>query len=105
MVRFRLLIINSLLLLTILGSHWGRSVESATIAHPDFLARLELPFRDWKATDSVLSDSDRNLLQPDAILLRRYLASDGHWAELAVVAGHRKRSIHTPGFCMAGGGW
>jgi len=29
----------------------------------------------------------------------------GGFAELAVVAGHRKKTVHTPGFCMAGGGW
>jgi EpsI family protein len=37
--------------------------------------------------------------------MRRYQAADGQWAELAVIAGHRKRSIHTPAVCMVGGGW
>jgi EpsI family protein len=29
----------------------------------------------------------------------------GFSAELAVIAGHKKRSIHTPAFCMVGGGF
>src|SRR5436309_3176064 len=105
MTRWRLLILNSLLLLTLLGSQLGRRVESASLAHSDFLRALPLPFRNWKTADTLLAQSDLDLLEPDATLMRQYKSSDGQWAELAIIAGHRKKSIHTPGFCMAGGGW
>jgi EpsI family protein len=105
MTRWRLPIMSSLLLLTLLGSHLGRRVESASLAHGDFLLALKLPFRDWKAADSALPAHELSLLEPDAALMRQYTAPDGQWAQLAIIAGHRKKSIHTPGFCMAGGGW
>lgn len=107
MIRFRLLILSGILLLAILGSHTGRRIESATFAHSDFLRDLNIPFRGWVTSDETLSPGDLKLLEPDATLVRRYNSTngDGAWAQLAVIAGHRKKSIHTPGFCMAGGGW
>lgn len=105
MIRYRLLILNALLLLTLLGSHLGRRIESASFAHADFLQELRLPFRNWKTTEESLSPEELKLLEPDATLIRRYEAPNHGWAQLAVIAGHRKKSVHTPGFCMAGGGW
>jgi EpsI family protein len=103
--RYRLWILNTLLLLILVGSHLGRRVESASVAHSDFLRDLNLPYRDWKTTDIALSASDLTILQPDATLVRQYVGPKGQWAELAIIAGHRKKSIHTPAFCMTGGGW
>ena len=105
MTRYRLLILNALLLLTLLGSHLGRRIESASFAHADFLRDLKLPFRNWKSTEQTLTAGELKLLEPDATLIRRYQAPSHAWAQLAVIAGHRKKSVHTPGFCMAGGGW
>jgi len=105
LIRTRLIILNSLLLLTLLASHWGRRLEGATVAHTDFLQKVHLAFRDWKASEVPIPPSELRILEPDGVLIRRYTAGDGQWAELAVIAGHRKRSIHTPAFCMAGGGW
>jgi len=43
------------------------------------------------------------------LLVRRYGMAVGEKfaevAELAIIAGHQKKSVHTPGFCLAGGGW
>lgn len=105
MLRCRLWILNSVLLLTLLASLWGRRIESATLPHADFLRQLNLPFRDWTPTDAILTTDERQLLEPDAVLVRRYQSRTGESAELAVIAGHRKKTVHTPGFCMAGGGW
>src|SRR5262249_52316578 len=56
-----------------------------------------------------ISAEERSLLEPDSVLIRRYGKQDEDRfvvaAELAVIAGHRKKSVHTPGFCLAGGGW
>jgi EpsI family protein len=103
--RYRLLAVNGVLLLALAGSFWGRRIESATTGGPDFLQGLRLPFRDWKTADAQLSPAELSLLQPDAVMVRRYQSARGEAAELAVIAGHRKRSIHTPGFCMVGDGW
>ncbi len=105
MIRFRLLILNAILLLALLGSHTGRRIESASFAHSDFLKDLNLPFRGWTTKDELLTPGDVRLLEPDATLIRTYEGPRHVWARLAVIAGHRKKSVHNPGFCMAGGGW
>ena len=105
MLRSRILILNAMLLLALLGSHWGRSLESATIAHKDVLERLALPFRDWKSSDSAIAPSDWKTLEPDAALVRNYHSPQNQSVELTVVMGHRKRTVHTPTLCMTGGGW
>src|SRR5579871_5179453 len=106
LLRHRLLILNGVLLLALLGNHWGRQLESASVACPTFLQQLPLPFRNWSATDIALTRSEIEMLEPDAVLMRRYQSPDGRQvAELAVIAGHRKRSVHTPYVCMRGGGW
>jgi EpsI family protein len=103
--RYRLLLLNGILLLTLLISYRGRNIDDVTFAQPDFLRHIPLHFRDWTASDEHLSVPEQEMLQPDAVLLRTYASHAGDAVELAVIVGHRKRSIHTPGFCMAGGGW
>jgi EpsI family protein len=103
--RYRFLILNSILLLTLLGSQWGRHVEAAGVTHTDSLQRLTLSFRDWTPSEMALTPAEVSMLEPDAVLLKLFSARSGEQAQLAVIAGHRKKSVHTPGFCMAGGGW
>lgn len=104
--RHRFLLVNSVLLLAVMGAWWGRRVESAVFPSGNFLAGLRLPFRDWRATELPLTRDELSLLEPDATLVRNYAAPDERGAaQLAVIAGHRKRTVHTPGFCMTGGGW
>lgn len=103
--RYRLLALNGVLVLVLAGSYWGRRIDAATLPEGDLLRREQLTFRGWKASDAELTASERELLQPDAVLIRRFDSGKGTGAELAVVVGHRKQSIHTPGFCMTGGGW
>lgn len=105
LTRYRWLAANAVLAVSLLGSIWGRQSESAAGPAPDCLKRLELPFRHWKATDTPISDSELNILQPDAVLARDYVSPDKESVQLVVIAGHRKRTVHTPGYCMVGGGW
>jgi EpsI family protein len=103
--RYRLLAVNGVLLFALAGTHWGRSLDAATLEQKDLFQRAQIRFRDWKPTDKDLTAAEQELLQPDAFLIRRFEGEQGAAAELAVVAGHRKQSVHTPAFCMAGGGW
>ncbi len=106
MHSYRFAILNAILLAALVGSHFGRRIEGAHISQENFLKTLPLPFRGWTATDVNLEKSDLDLLQPDATIVRRYVApKTGENAEIAVIAGHRKKSVHTPGFCMIGDGW
>lgn len=101
----RLLITAAILLLTLLATLWGRHTATFT-PRADYLQELPLPFQGWSVTRQKLTDREFELLLPDAVLLRQYRSPDGtEAAELAVLAGHRKQTVHTPAFCMAGGGW
>lgn len=101
----RFWVVNLVLLLAVLGAAWGRYQEGAPRPQADFLHGASLPFRGWSVSDAPLSPQDRALLQPDAALVRRYQSAHGASVEIAVVAGHRKRTVHTPSYCMLGGGW
>lgn len=105
MLRSRLLLLNSLLLLALLGNHWGRRIESATVTQTDIVRNLSLPFRDWKVTNSVVSKSDLAQLEPDDTLVRNYQGPQNAQVEFTVIVGHRKRTVHTPTLCLNGGGW
>lgn len=103
--RYRLFAVNGVLLFALAGTHWGRSIDAATLQQKDLFQQANVQFRDWKPIDQKLTAAEQELLQPDAVLIRRFEGGKGAGAEIAVVAGHRKQSIHTPGFCMTGGGW
>lgn len=104
--RYRLLAVNGWLLLVLAGAHWGQQSEAAIPAPPaDFLGSLELPFRELKAESVLLTDREKSLLEPDSVLVRQYSSGKQFQVELAVIAGRKKRTVHTPGFCLAGGGW
>jgi EpsI family protein len=101
----RVLAVNAALLLALLGGNWGRRTAAPADVPPDLLSRMPLPFRGWATADQGLTAREKALLRPDAVLLRRYRSPGGQTAELAVIAGHRKQTVHTPAFCMAGDGW
>jgi EpsI family protein len=102
----RLWLVNSFFLLALAGAFWGRYSEGAVLAPRDFFRGVDLRFRDWKSEDQPMATDEAKMLNPDAFLLRRYQSPDKReGAELAVIAGHEKRTVHSPAFCMAGDGW
>jgi len=101
----RLLILNSVLVLAVAGAAWGRRADSVQLRSADFLAPLKLPFRSYTTTETALTKTELDMLEPDSTLVRQYAEGKALKAELAVIAGHKKRTVHTPGFCLAGGGW
>jgi EpsI family protein len=103
--KYRLVALNAALTLALTASVWGsRTANSTTAAQRDFLHPR--PFSDWNAAPLTLTERERELLKPDAVLLRRYTSPDRtNLVDLAVIAGHRKQTVHTPGFCLTGGGW
>ena len=105
MFRYRLHILNLILVVAVLGGVWGRRQDENRRTVADYLKGMVLPFRNMTTTDYALSPDEVSMLQPDAALVRRYSSNQTMEAELAVVAGHHKRSVHAPGFCMVGGGW
>ena len=103
--RYRLLAANTVLLLALIGSLWAQRSEGSVVPYGDFLREVRLPFRGWPAKDHPLSEVEFQTLLPDSALLRMYEGPKGQAVDLTVIAGHRKRTVHHPGYCMVGGGW
>ena len=104
-LRSPLAALNFILLLTLAGSIVGAHLESAPAAVPNFLRGLALPYPGWRQAEVPLAAGDIAALQPDSLLMRRWTNPQGDWTELTVIAGHRKRALHTPAYCLRGGGW
>ena len=106
--RYRFIIVNVLLLMCLAGSMYGRSIESAKVKETKFLSNLDLSFRDWIIGPDGMKADELPLLEPDDHYIHEYSSPQGPrhgYVQLAVIAGHRKKTVHTPGFCMVGGGW
>jgi EpsI family protein len=106
--RYRFVIVNILLLMGLAGSMYGRQIESAKVKETHFLSGLDLPFRDWKVGPDGMKANELPLLVPDDYYIHDYASPNGPqygWIQFAVIAGHRKKTVHTPGACMVGGGW
>ena len=83
--KHRLLLVNAILALTLLGGYMGRRLEAARF-DPKFLERLALPFRGWDTLPMVLTPAEIELLEPDAVLARQYLAPGR--TEIRAAGGH-----------------
>ena len=102
----RFWILSAILAATLLGLYGARRTAPTDGGDGDCLRGLSLPFKDWTSREQTLTAHERDLLQPDTVLLRQYRSRSGsEEIGIAVIAGHRKQTVHTPAFCMAGGGW
>lgn len=98
-------LLSTVLLLALGGREWGLRAQTATLSSRDFLRGVEIPFQDWTTEELNLSRLEREDLQPESVLIRRYTAPDGRTLDLSVIAGRRKSTIHSPGSCFVGCGW
>jgi EpsI family protein len=98
-----LFILNVTLLLAVLGGFWSRSLDANPLRGGDFLRTLPLAFHDWKMTEVSLEKDVWDSLSPDSVLIRRY-ESGRQKIELAVIAGHRRQTLHAPDYCLTSSG-
>jgi EpsI family protein len=60
----------------------------------------------WRVVKERQLDADsRRVLEPDATLWRTYQGAGSGEVDLLVVYGHRKKTFHSPAFCIPGGGY
>ncbi len=52
-----------------------------------------------------LDDLSKEMLTPDAYIVRNYRNEAGYLANVLVIYGHQKNTFHSPGYCLPGGGW
>lgn len=69
------------------------------------LSGVPAEFGGWRSEEHKLDAVSARLLEPDAVLWRTYVDSEGRPLDFLVVYGHRKKSFHSPGFCLPGSGW
>ncbi len=110
LARHRFTLAGGLLLLAVIGGWWGRRSEAgdALPSRPtaDFLAPLDMQYREWGNVDLDLLPSEAKQMRPEGLFFRRYESEvTGQEIELAVIAGRRKSTVHTPAYCMPGSGW
>jgi EpsI family protein len=94
-----------LFVVILIGRGAGASESANPLARRDFLRDLRLTYRDWRVTARELGPTERAELNPDAVLVRQFEATDGAQAELSVIAGRHRRTLHSPGSCLVGCGW
>ena len=103
--RYARLIVNFLFVAALSGSFLLGRLENASDTYPDFLINIPLDFHNWRGTPVTISKADIAALDPDSYLMQSWSSPASRSLELTVIAGHRKRSIHTPAFCLRGDGW
>ncbi|MGQ9697369.1 MAG: exosortase C-terminal domain/associated protein EpsI [Armatimonadota bacterium] len=69
------------------------------------LSGVPTSFMGWSSRELNLGPDSMKLLEPDAVLWRLYTDPTGLPLEFLVVFGHQKKTFHSPGFCLPGGGW
>ncbi len=52
-----------------------------------------------------LDDLSKQMLTPDAYIVRNYADARGYPVSVLVIYGHQKNTFHSPGYCLPGGGW
>lgn len=69
------------------------------------LTDLPKQIEEWKGVDQKLDPISLKELQPDDYVWRTYTDPNGIPLDFMVVYGHLKKTFHSPGFCLPGGGW
>lgn len=105
LARMRVPLATAAVALALMCGAIARRAEGEDTSRRDTLARMALPYQGWTEQDLPLTAGEQELLESDTHLLRRYRSPGGEIVELAVIAGHRKRTVHSPDACLAGGGW
>jgi EpsI family protein len=69
------------------------------------LTDLPTQVAEWTGKDQQLDELSLSELEPDDYVWRTYTDPNGIPLDFLVVYGHLKKTFHSPGFCLPGGGW
>jgi len=69
------------------------------------LKELPKQVNEWAGKDQELDELSLSELEPDDYVWRTYTDPNGIPLDFMVVYGHLKKTFHSPGFCLPGGGW
>lgn len=85
---------------------YARQAERRVITFPINTDEVPTTIAGFRQTEQQdLDDLSKEMLTPDAYIVRTYANTAGYPVYVLVIYGHRKNTFHSPGYCLPGGGW
>ena len=102
---------NLWIVIVMMLAAWGmvgyaRQAENRVITFPIDVNQVpETIAGFWMVEQQELDDLSKQMLTPDAYIVRNYANAAGYPVNVLVIYGHKKNTFHSPGYCLPGGGW
>lgn len=85
---------------------YARQAETRVITFPIDTKQVPASIAGFHLVEEQdLDDLSKQMLTPDAYVVRNYANEAGYPVNVLVIFGHRKNTFHSPGYCLPGGGW
>ncbi|GIV19471.1 MAG: hypothetical protein KatS3mg023_1222 [Armatimonadota bacterium] len=85
---------------------YARQAENRVVTFPIDTNQVPTTIAGFRMVEQQdLDDLSKQMLTPDAYVVRNYANESGYPVNVLVIYGHRKNTFHSPGYCLPGGGW
>lgn len=85
---------------------YARQAETRVITFPIDTKQVPASIAGFHLVEEQdLDDLSKQILMPDAYIVRNYASEAGYPVNVLVIYGHQKDTFHSPGYCLPGGGW
>jgi EpsI family protein len=85
---------------------YARQAEHRVITFPIDTSQVPATIAGFRMVEQQdLDDLSKQMLTPDAYVVRNYANEAGYPVNVLVIYGHQKNTFHSPGYCLPGGGW
>lgn len=85
---------------------YARQAENRVITFPIDTEQVPPVLAGFRLVEQQdLDDLSKQMLTPDAYIVRTYANEAGYPVSVLVIYGHQKNTFHSPGYCLPGGGW
>lgn len=85
---------------------YARQAENRVVTFPIDTEQVPSTLAGFRLVEQQdLDDLSKQMLTPDAYIVRTYANAAGYPVNVLVIYGHQKNTFHSPGYCLPGGGW
>jgi len=85
---------------------YARQAENRVVTFPIDTGQVPATIAGFHQVEQQdLDDLSKQMLTPDAYIVRNYADAQGYPVNVLVIYGHQKNTFHSPGYCLPGGGW
>ncbi len=85
---------------------YARQAENRVVTFPIDTNQVPSTLAGFRMVEEQdLDDLSKQMLTPDAYIVRNYANKAGYPVNVLVIYGHQKNTFHSPGYCLPGGGW